>query len=105
LVGLPVNVPVALAAVGALASKTTLSTVSVELPLMLDELRAPTTPVRVAATPPSDSLQSFFKSRFLFGANDTLPGFTLDSVDMAGEAKPGAATTGRWPMLRLLCCI
>jgi hypothetical protein len=54
------------AAVGGLASKVTPSTVSVELPLMVDELRAPTTPVKVAAAPlPKGSLQSFFSFDFL----------------------------------------
>jgi hypothetical protein len=42
----------ALAVAGALALNFTPSTVSVELPLMLDEPRVPITPVRLAATPP-----------------------------------------------------
>jgi hypothetical protein len=59
LVGAAVKVPVAVAAVGALASKVTPSTVSVELPLMVPELRVPTLPVRLAAVPLRVVLQSF----------------------------------------------
>jgi hypothetical protein len=48
------------------ASKVTPSTVRVEVPLMVDELRVPTTPVKVAAAPlPKGSLQSFFSFDFL----------------------------------------
>jgi hypothetical protein len=85
-----VNVPVALAAVGGLASKTTPSTVSVELPLMLDELSAPTVPVRVAAKPPRAVLQSFFSF--------PLVGALGDDSDTSGIAAATPARARCWMM-------
>lgn len=73
----------AVAAVGGLALRVVLATSSVELPLMLDELRVATVPTKVAAKPPRFVFQSFFRDVFL-GA--------LDDSDTSGNA---AATPDR----------
>jgi hypothetical protein len=71
------KVPVRLAATGGLAVNVTPSTVSVELPLTLDELRVPTTPViGVAVVPlPRLALQSLVIFDFL----------ALDAADANGS--------------------
>ena len=74
LVGAALNVPEAVAAVGALALRSTPSTVSVELPLMVAAaLRVPTVPVMDAAAPLRVALQSFliFVRAALFGVDVT----------------------------------
>jgi hypothetical protein len=111
LVGLPVKLPVCDAAVGGLASNTTPSTVRVELPLMLVELRVPTTPVRLAVPEaPIVMLQSFLIG-FLSGGGGgvgllraasaaAFPAFTI----VMREAKSGALASCRCSALRFNCC-
>jgi hypothetical protein len=99
--GAPVNVPVALAVVGALAVKVCPSTVTVELPPLA--LLVVTVPVALAATPPIATFQSFFSAVFLPlpppGAVETGP----TSGVLAAETSPPSAAFA--PPLRLICCI
>ena len=93
LVGRPEKVPVAVAAVGALALRVTPSTVSVELPLMVLELSVPTVPVRLAATPLRVVLQSFLI--FLFTA---LIGSVTGSTPLLVENAPAPERARCWIM-------
>jgi hypothetical protein len=81
-----VRVPVS--GVGGLASKVTPSTLRVELPLMLDELRVPTVPVTLAAMPPKFMLHPFFRVCFGFGPGflEIASGSSLDALKMAVRA-------------------
>ena len=92
-VGLPVKVPVAVAAVGGLASKVTPSTVNVELPEMVPELSEPTVLVFVAAMPPTPTLQSFSRDA------------SLPRTGSIGRRGAGGAPIGRAARLSLACCI
>ena len=111
LVGLPVKVPVSLAAVGALASKVMPSMVNCEPPLMEDELSVPTATVKAAAvlTLPRLWLQSFFTPllevlrEFQPIRGSLIPSEKLSFSDL--RKAPVAATTGGVPMCRFACCI
>lgn len=90
-VGAAVNTPVWVDAVGALASKVTVSTVRVEAPLIDAPERVPTVPVEVAAAPPATSmLQSLFTGAlggpFFFAFEVAAAVAAVDALTMAVRA-------------------
>src|SRR5208282_3674681 len=107
--GAPVNIPVAVAAVGALPVKVTVSTVTVEVPLALLVV---TVPAPLAATPPIPTAQSFLRAilRFLGGFLQMMTGCrsgtSAPETSSLGVlvAEMPVFSGGFAPPLRLMCC-
>jgi hypothetical protein len=96
--GAPVHVPVALAAIGGLASSVTPSTVTVELPAALLVV---TVPVAKAAAPPISTFQSFLTGAFGVGFGLGRSGGKGRLLILEASSTSAALIV---PM-RLICCI
>jgi hypothetical protein len=107
LLALAEKLPLALAAVGALASRVALPMVRVELLLTVDEPTVPTVIVALSSAPSKPALQSFsigsplVRGGFLNAASAVeFAAFTM----AVRAAKSGADARARWVMLRFNCC-
>src|SRR5271157_4558424 len=108
--GLPVNVPVAVAATGAAAANVTLSTSTRELVVALLVV---TVPVKVAGAPSKPVLQSSFMASFGAGAGGSrrLGKWKIDRSLVgalnraASVARSGAVADAPCAGFRFICCM